>query len=533
VPLGPAKMSELASDQALLARDPAELRERSVALEDGSRTLRALEIFGESLFVSNPMTPVRARLVWRSPALRPWVSDADLAATCGHVVAAPADGFIAREALERRLSHQPIGRSDFYVCEGSLSAGSGRSVILDGLQVKGVGRTVQAPRHGDASQSDGRVLPRWMIDDVSRGALLARLLATPVLAPSASLLLAKGERVEATSFVLERDSFLVVREGSPLRLGHLQFLRGDSARLRRPLRLVLGRRMLNVLRKGEDDAAIDAAGLRAFLGELLDRALRLVAEVRLLCLYLTQVGDNADVFSRPFDFEDVLFCSPRCLFDPSLIYAPRPRESPADYFASHPFVHAKVRDPYWSSLANVHAAVSSVLLLAEAVGLRERAFKAFLSWASLRARYRGAVARSLASLVVVPKVRSAALERAARCFVSSLPLVPPFASPDAASSWSSRDLINGIVGSRTRGRGGPMTEAYRCGRLLAAGLEGAPILSRRGHYLLDHSGASIEARLAEAHAGVRDVCARSEAEERREGYARLLRIASSAFEPPA
>jgi hypothetical protein len=530
-------MSDFVSDQEPIVRDLATHWGKRAALEDGGRTLRALEIFGESFFVANPMAPVRARLVWRSPALRPWVSDSGLTATCGHVVATPADGFIAQEALERRLSLEPVGRSDFYVCEGALSAGSGRSVILDGLQVKGVGRTVQAPRHGDASQSDGRVLARWMIDDVGRGALLARLLATPVLAPSAALLLAKGERVEATSFALERDSFLVVREGSPLRLGHLQFLRGDSARLRRPLRLVLGRRMVNVLRLGNDDAAIDVPGTCAFLSELVDRAMRLVADVRLLCLYLTQVGDNADVFSRPFDFEDVLFCSPRCLFDSAVVHAPRPGESPADYFASHPFVHTKVRDPYWSSLANVHAAVSSVVLLAEAVGLRDRAFRAFLSWASLRARYRAAVAHSLASLVV-PKIHPSALDRAARCFVASLPLVPPFPAPQAATSWSSRDLIHGIVGSpfcaghagRT-GRAG-LEPAYRCGRLLAAGLEEAPVLSRRGHYLLHYAGASIEARFAEVHAGVRDVCARPDPEERREGYARLLRSAISAFEPP-
>jgi hypothetical protein len=503
--------------------------ERRPALEDGVGTLRALEVFREGLFVSNPMVPVRARLVWRSPTLRPQVTDSSLTATCGYVIGAPADGFIGIEALGRRLAHEPVGYSDFYVCEGSLSAGSGRSVLLDGLQVKGVGRTVQAPRHGDASQSDGRVLDHWMIDDVSRGFLLARLLTTPVLAPAASLLLAKGERVDATSFVLERDSFLVVREGSPLRLGHLQFLRGDSARLRRPARLLLGRRMLNVLRTGDDDAAVEVPGLRAFFGELLDRAMRLVADVRILCVYLTQVADNADLFSRPFDFEDVLFCSPQSVFQPSAVRAPRPFESPADYFASHPFVYTEVRDPYWSSLANMHAALSSVALLAEAVGLRERAFRALVSWGSLRARYRQAVARSLASLVEVG-VRPSALERAARCFVASLPLVPPFAASRDARSWSSRDLIDGVVASPGRTRSGTATEAFRCGRLLADGLEGAPELSVRGHYLLHRSGASIEARLAEVHASVEGVSERADAEDRREGYARLLQTATSLFD---
>src|SRR5207249_3246302 len=129
-------------------------------------SMYALETFGETLFAQNPCRRASAAVVWRAPSA---ATEAALVEQFAFV-RAPIDAF--KDDSNADPADIVRFRSDWYFCAGAQTLGSGRSIIIDGKQVKGVGRTVQAPLTGIALMTDGRVRPYKAVDELVRGLLV-------------------------------------------------------------------------------------------------------------------------------------------------------------------------------------------------------------------------------------------------------------------------------------------------------------------------------------------------------------------------
>lgn len=381
----------------------------------GSR--HALTSIGRFLLTSNPMRAQRMGVAWTRPgsfAAR-W-DEKELQGQFGWVVDRRADGLLPDASLRDLGTAERVATSDFYVCHGGNTLGSGRSVFLGDHQVKGVGRTAQCRWHA-GPHSDGRMSARATARDVAKSLALARWSKVPLFAPSFCMVIPAESLGDGAE-----DCFVVGRPAGPIRVAHLQWARAATESVRGRPRLAYFRRCVNLLldRGASMNLSVDVAR-RAF-AFVFESAIFGLAEARVLSIAYTNWPDNGDVFARQFDFEDILFRFPsagrRPVSRPSL----DADESPESYLDRHVFIQGSDRDVVWGSLQFLHNAFATVRCLAEGIGYDVTTALAPFTKEWLERRYRLAVAAVFARVV---GESSAVVGRAATVYTKVTPLLPP------------------------------------------------------------------------------------------------------------
>ncbi|HUJ61208.1 MAG TPA: hypothetical protein VLX92_22045 [Kofleriaceae bacterium] len=386
-------------------------------------SLAALEALRRTVLLVNRGRPIAARSVW--------IRDG---------------AALAPREVERRYAVAIADRgplelpSDTYVCMGAATLGSGRSVFVGGMQVKGVGRTAHAPPLAHPRVTDGRLAVDRVVRAIHGSAIVRELSALPQIPHDFALLVprARGER---------EDFFLLGRQGSPLRLGHLHYLRGALCVKPYFTRIVLWRQLVNRF-VGRTGDGLELDDVHALFDAIVDHAMLALAEARLFGLTDASWHDNADLFTRVFDTEDVEFHFGRPLRPPLGRHVVRPGETARLYFTRTTFAtNANVmRDAYTCSLQYLQNALLAIEHIAEGVTYELRALDRRYGWAALRARYRDALARVLARwLAVAPAPATAAARELAR----QLPFVPEASS----RPFAPRDLLIGLRDRKGRTAG--------------------------------------------------------------------------------
>jgi hypothetical protein len=386
---------------------------------DPADSLRALHALGPLILVDNPCRRAPARWLWSAEGHRG--TPASLERRYGWVVAEEGGG-------ERHPS-------DFYVCSGASTFGSGRSFFVDGVQMKGVGRTKLAPVTKDNLVSDGALLLERAVAEVHRTSVVRALWSVPSVPLAFALLL---PRVRGA----ERDTVLLGRAGSPMRIGHLSFLRGSSYRLPYYARIAAWHRLVNGLH-GVRATETTLDRIHALFDAVVANALTGVAESRLFGLAFANWPDNGDLLARPFDCEDLRFRFGRKLYA-DLRLAPSADESPAVYFTRKVF-NDKLDDPYRCSLQFLHNAFLGLEHLGAALTYDESILAARYPWDALERGYRDALARALARVTGAspPRARRAATELCA-----AVPLVPRA----RLAAFAPRPLLDALAPRAARAR---------------------------------------------------------------------------------
>lgn len=383
-------------------------------------SFEALELFGDLLYADNPVVPVRVEAVWidaKSPLAKRL--ERDVTKELGWVIDRPRDGFRPYAELESAVRDKTLARSDYYVCHGGNTIGSGRSIVKAGYQIKGIGRTVQSPWQESLTDADGRMFARATVHDIGKALVLEQWSRIPTIRAHTCLLVPSGALGTGTD---EPDSFLVARPGSPVRVSHLQWVLAFSQRLFLHNRLSRFRRFANVLLGRAPDASFDAATATTLFGRIFQHAMTGLVEARLLSICLANWPDNGDVYARQFDFEDILFWFPRAR---ARVKRPTPDEDepPEEYLLRHRFIEGSDRDPYWGSLQFLQNAFMCVHALADGIGFDRGMATAPFDRKGLERLYQAEIGTFLERILRSAK-GTAEVGRAARSLSSATPLLP-------------------------------------------------------------------------------------------------------------
>lgn len=331
-------------------------------------SLTALRVFARELMLENRCAPIAGRCVWTNLRRTPRAIEKQFA------IAVAPDG---------PRTHA----SDSYICMGASSLGSGRSVFVDGFQVKGVGRTAHAPPYKNPRVSDGWLALDRAVRELHGEAIVRRWWSLGTIPLAFAIVLPRGPLAGGDRRGIDR--VLLGRRGSPIRIGHLHYLRGASYIQPMYTRLGRWRRFANQL-AGVPGTALDLDRLHALLDAIVDRALVAVAESRLLGLTAANWHDNADVFARAFDCEDIdyHFGAP---LEPGTAFV-RPGESPRTYFTRNEWATVKnlKHDVFASSLQYLQNAFVALDHLGAGLTYDPRRLDARYGWAYLRRGYRAA-----------------------------------------------------------------------------------------------------------------------------------------------
>lgn len=391
------------------------------ALPDPIASLTTLRRIAPLLFYGNPCRPVAARLLWADP----------------HLTTTGADSVTTtRETLERRFgvvvlpltaadfedgarfaeaSAAPVAYSDSYMCFGSSSFGSGRSVFVEEHQIKGVGRTVHCAFHDFQKDMDGRLHPLALANEILRQQALSRLLAIPPIRNE----LAMVTRDDPSGS--RRPRLLLGRRGSPLRITHVTQFAAEAYRI--PWR----RRRASWAFLLQSACGVDRPSLSwrdAFgLFELIvGRALQLTADTRVWGLKIANWPDNGDLHARTFDCEDARIDFPLVERSDGDCKAER-SASPRRWLDEQEYLTARQRCHFTGSLQSLANAFLAIEAFCDGLGIDLDELDRHLTWARVERLYFRALNRSLAGLLFgrAPPLLPAARLRALYPY---FPLVP-------------------------------------------------------------------------------------------------------------
>lgn len=346
------------------------------------------------LAVEVPVRPAEGRCVYLSPEAARRLGQGSRAKARAHIErkllfrTAPFSAFPS----EREHSDKVHGKkllADLYFCHGAISLGSGRAVFEGGYQLKGVGRTQLAGVHDYFVDSSGSSTLFASLIETANGAILEKVLTSGTMACDFVCLLGRTpERVSADLRTI------LGRRGSPVRLTHLEFLRGSLLRYGRDVRearwLLLARELLEQVAPFPHRFNVDDV-VRAGRA-ILQRALILTAEARLFGLDMAFWGDNYDIFGRLFDLGDTDCHFPRIRLGSELQRPPpRAKYSPARFFSA---LHV-LPEPHRSfdfTLYPVRNALAALEILCTGAGLDLESFDAAYDWDLLEREWRRALA---------------------------------------------------------------------------------------------------------------------------------------------
>lgn len=271
---------------------------------DPVTSLQALRTLADVLLIDNPCVRAKTTCLWLSPALERRLHSKftsprhHVESTYGVQTSGLEGGgsYVSRRQWQRTLGRAQLLPSDSYVCYGGTSHGSGRSVFIDSHQVKGVGRTNHAVFHDFFQDMNGALGLRAALAELVHARLLERLLTVSPI-PIDFALLRGGEK---------GSRILLGRRGSPIRVGHLDFLLSASRRYIGSERGLAWRRFINAALGKRTDKLSGRAAAEVFR-TILSLAMITLVEVRFFDIKLCNWPDNGDVFSRIFDTEHISF----------------------------------------------------------------------------------------------------------------------------------------------------------------------------------------------------------------------------------
>lgn len=391
---------------------------------DSVCTLQQLLQFKGVLWCDNPCVASRGRCVYLTRDTTAFTSELDRNAV-GSLVESryfletiPLPSFLTRRAFDTIARRAEFCASDSYICHGSVSRGSGRSVVKDEHQLKGVGRTAHASYHEHFDDLHGALPLREAAREVIVETLLRNVLSTApipidfILIPNRRTPALVGSR----STSAKRDIRCVMgRRGSPLRLGHLEYL---SAALRSENEEAVGSYLVHLLLShggGVPRTGIAERVLAEF-EHMMRRAIRLTAESRVYSIKFAYWPDNFDLYSRVFDVGETSFRFPDVLRDDTVAAAPEPDESPYKYLVRQKL---ELQNEYQRCLYPVRNVLSAMYLVANAISLSPQRLKQRFSWSWIRDQYESSVAACIARLIgaaesMVPPSTQRAIATAAR-----------------------------------------------------------------------------------------------------------------------
>ena len=313
--------------------------------------------------------------------------------------------------------------SDSYVCHGSRSQGSGRSVVKGRHQLKGVGRTLHAGYHSFHRDVNGALSLRDAAVEAFHEKRLRNVLATPPLPVDFILLPTHATeplRMERRGELRADIRCVMGRRGSPLRLGHLEAL---ASELRTVKESMVGSYLAHLVLAsfgGVPSRDIEGRLVVAF-DSLLLRAVRLSAESQVYSLCFSCWPDNFDLFSRPVDVAETWYRFPEPLRDITAPPAPGATQTPSAWFRE---LHLTREHELSSTLYPIKNVFSAIHLVARECSMDRTALAARYSWDWLRDAYRdeviGAVARILG--IAIDDVRDEAVMLELRSLAERFPL---------------------------------------------------------------------------------------------------------------
>ena len=328
--------------------------------------------------------------------------------------------------------------SDGYICHGSRSQGSGRTVAKGSHQLKGVGRTLHASYHSFYRDMCGALSLMDAAVETFVEKRLRTVLTTPPMPVDFILLPAHDT---AAVHILRKGSTepdvrcVAGRRGSPLRIGHLEYL---MSALRTTGEVSVGSYLVHLLLGhvgGVPDTGIEARLLDLF-DEIVRRAVRLAAESRVYSLVFSYWPDNFDLFCRVFDVAETEFRFPELLEDETTLPLPEHAETPRAYLRRLEIINGHRRTFCLYPLRNV---LSAIYLIAREIRLDTQHLDSRYSWPRLCADYDADVALCVGRVLGIDAAdieRSAAVRDALAPLVALFPLVGEPGGPLASQfSW--------------------------------------------------------------------------------------------------
>ncbi len=266
-------------------------------------TLEAIKSsFSDLAFVPQRLTSTNGKCLWTSGGARNETKTRKLRFERDFsVYVSETHPYIEKAQFKNFNSNSLIGHSDLYLCAGNKSIGSGRSVFFKNMQIKGVGRTSLASNSTDFHDSNGQLSAQTVFEEIVFSHWIGKLYSNKPIQNVALLqILYRGQ-----------PKLLLLREGSPLRLGHLILFSALSEKLEK-------RKYIQALWKY---FLLDLFKLSLILKfERLHREFRTaatsvirltmteIAESRIFGVNTTNWGDNWDLMSRCFDLEESSLC---------------------------------------------------------------------------------------------------------------------------------------------------------------------------------------------------------------------------------
>ncbi len=393
-------------------------------------TLRLLEQFRGVLWLDNPCTASPGRCIYLADDVHELFvgrsSRAIIRQLESHyfVETVSIPSIVSPEAFAR-INAAELLPSDGYICHGSRSQGSGRTVSKGSHQLKGVGRTLHASYHSFYRDMCGALSLMDAAVETFVEKRLRTVLTTPpmpvdfILLPahdtSAVHILRKGST--------EPDVRCVAgRRGSPFRIGHLEYL---MSALRTTGEVSVGSYLVHLVlghAGGVPDTGIETRLLEVF-DEIVRRAVRLAAESRVYSLVFSWWPDNFDLFCRVFDVAETEFRFPAVLVDESALPLPEGEETPRAYLRRLEITNGHRRTFCLYPLRNV---LSAIYLVAREIRLDTRHLDARYTWPRLCADYEADVALCVGRVLGIDAgdiERSAAVRDALAPLVALFPLV--------------------------------------------------------------------------------------------------------------
>lgn len=376
-------------------------------------TLQALRVFERQVLRNNLCQPSAATCLYLNPSLCRGDTAKELRARrlsvakrYGWQTVVPVN-FLNFETWKQDYELCTIHKSDTYVCYGGESNGSGRAVFIDSMQLKGVGRTVQAGVHSFFKDAHGSHPLVEAVEEMMVGRVLENVLSVPPI-PVDFILVTRSQGAQRL-FKTEADprgslGSILGRRGSPVRHAHIDYLLGALSSSPGEFAMATWRQFLNVS-MGRTGMQLRSKDLLAWIQLVVTNALSLVADCRVFGLVLPNWRDNSDLFARSFDLADARAHFPCPLFDAKRA-EDSARESPFSFFARWPDRLQEV--DYHAALAPLIQALRSLEHIAVRIGLDERGLKRSIGWREINDGYERCLRQSVARLLAVrPNMLSA------------------------------------------------------------------------------------------------------------------------------
>jgi hypothetical protein len=453
---------------------------------DPATSLALLRAFRSVFLVDNFARRAPATILWVDASEpRGRLRRRELVRTCAvELVPAPTDP--TADDLAELVSTCERVPSDAYSRTFYGAHGSGRSVFVGDYQLKGVGRTNHSVLHTSPRGTHGRIDLDVLVCELVKQRALAQIASTAPLPDVAALVLHPAGP--------ERPRFVLARRGSPLRVAHLTTLLERSQCWAPSLRpRVWASFLAGAFAYG--DRAIGDTLLRRAATDLLARACGEVADARLFALTLTNWPDNADLFCRTFDCEEIRFDWPA-----SLVERVRPRAGMPPRLAFQEELFTERHDHFARSLQSLHNAFKAIDLFRGGLGLSAASLDRHLTFDRLDRLYRSALAKTLARLLgVSPRV----IERHGSLLAQVTRTMPLWSTKATRSLPGARILgaFRGGLDGGSPAHGEAEAAAHSLGRLVRAhsSAQGALALRERCDAMANQVAGDRLAKLLHEH----------------------------------